>query len=109
MRENAVGFGHVDFLLLKTEQCHSKCGDSDARNRRKVAVRRREWGRVLQRESPPKRGFKSSVPVKGWQNQGCLTYQPLVCSMCASSSALTARPFIAACRSSLTSSNTLGS
>jgi len=36
-------------------------------------------------------------------------YHPLVCSICASSRALTANPFIAPCRSSLTSSNTLGS
>jgi hypothetical protein len=36
-------------------------------------------------------------------------HQPRVCSMCASSKALTARPFIAPARSSLTSSNTLGS
>src|SRR5581483_5677555 len=36
-------------------------------------------------------------------------YHPLVCSICASSIAETARPFIAPVRSSLTSSNTLGS
>jgi hypothetical protein len=36
-------------------------------------------------------------------------YHPLVCSIWASSSAATARPFIAPVRSSLTSSNTLGS
>jgi hypothetical protein len=37
------------------------------------------------------------------------SYQPRVCSMWASSSPATARPFMAPTRSSLTSSNTLGS
>src|ERR1035441_2992339 len=36
-------------------------------------------------------------------------HQPRVCSRCASSSVDTARPFMASARSSLTSSNTLGS
>ncbi len=54
---------------------------------------------------------KAPCPPSVWVGQGAKSnyYQPRVCSICASSSALTARPFIAPCRSSLTSSNTLGS
>ena len=45
----------------------------------------------------------------GLYKRAFIPYQPRVCSMCASSSAAIASPFIAPVRFSLTSSNTLGS
>jgi hypothetical protein len=49
-------------------------------------------------EGPPRKGAGHSP-----------SYQPLVCSICASSNPDTANPFIAPTRSSLTSNNTFGS
>lgn len=51
------------------------------------------------------RSFARGTLDQEWKHR----YQPRVCSMWASSSAATARPFIAPVRSSLTSSNTFGS
>ena len=59
-----------------------------------------------------KRSFRRTRPsahAKRFRFSLPTPYQPRVCSMWASSSALMARPFMAPPRSSLTSSNTLGS